>query len=259
MAMLDLRPQAREAAFELPHDLGLSDEDRQLALVDWRARMVTEHLSARVFAGLLPQMMRVGIDPQHQTAVVDMIGQELRHGRLCAAVVRALGEEPIVELPEILDVPRHADAPPLEALLRNLITVSCLNETVAVAVIAAGRESAGPEPIRAIMTEILADEVGHARFGWRLLEELGPRLDDRLRERLGQYLVPAFRQLAERHYLGDQETASDLACTIGVCDARDTSELFLGTVSQVIVPGLEGYGLPATAAWRYAMEQRAAG
>ena len=246
MITLDLRSAGRASGVDLA-GVVLSEQERTAAIEEWRGRMVNEHISARVFAQLIPQMMRAGIEPAVQAKVADMVAQELRHGRLCAGVVEALGGSAIAPQPELTDVPMHEDADPLEGVLRNVLAISCLEETVAVALLETGRQLSGPQPIRAIVTEILRDEVNHSKLGWKLADELLPRTDLATRERLSEYLVPAFRQLLVRHYV--PETA-DLGArmavpAIGVDDARDASALMLEVVAKVIVPGLEAHGLAA--------------
>ena len=113
-----------------------------------------------------------------------MVGDEHRHAELCAAVVEALGGAASAELPHLPEVPEHADADPLEAALRNVISISCLSETVAVALIDAERRTAGPPALADLLSHIVADEVQHARSGWRLLEDCARRLGPVLRERL---------------------------------------------------------------------------
>ena len=72
-----------------------------------------------------------------QAEVPAMIADEYRHARQCAGVVLALGGDPVAPLPAIQALPEHADVSPLEAVLRNVISVGCLSETVAVSVIRA--------------------------------------------------------------------------------------------------------------------------
>jgi hypothetical protein len=103
------------------------------------------------------------------------------------------------------------------------------------------------------MTEILADEVQHAKIGWRLLGELGPRLDREAKERMGEYLALAFRQLFERHYVPPRLTTPVGVPTVGVDDRREAGELFLDVVSDVIIPGLQAHGLDAATAARAAL------
>ncbi|HIA05057.1 MAG TPA: ferritin-like domain-containing protein, partial [Myxococcales bacterium] len=101
MPLLDLSVEAQAANFELTDGPILSNMDRGRAIATWRGRMVNEHVSARVFAALIPQMMKAGLSASWQERVALMIQDELRHGRQCAAVVHALGGEPIATLPPL--------------------------------------------------------------------------------------------------------------------------------------------------------------
>jgi hypothetical protein len=252
MATLDLRAQGRGAGIELSGGADLDPADRERAIATWKLRMVNEHVSARVFAQLIPQMMRAGIDPSWQESVSIMVSDELRHGRQCAEVVHALGGEAIAELPDGLDdVPTHDDVEPMEGFLRNILSVSCLSETVAVALIRAEKNEISSPEIEAILDTILADEIQHARFGWRVLDEVSGDLSDETKSRLSDYLIGAFHHLAahELHFLPIDPVPSDEAAAYGVCDGRDARRLFFDTVEQVIVPRLEDHGLHAKAAW----------
>mgnify|MGYP002863868856 CR=1 FL=1 len=130
MPMLDLRSQASEV-LPFGREVKLSAEDRLRAIETWKGRMVNEHVSARVFAALIPQLMRAGLDPAWQERVAVMIQDELRHARLCATMVHALGGEAIAELPPLPAVPEHPDVSPFEGVMRNILSISCLSETVA--------------------------------------------------------------------------------------------------------------------------------
>src|SRR5207253_2513897 len=76
---------------------------------------------------------------------------------------------------------------------------SCLGETADVAVLEHRYRHARESTFRRVIAEILDDEIAHSRLGWRLLQQLEPRIDTRLRERLGAFLVPAFARLLDRH------------------------------------------------------------
>jgi len=236
--MLDLRHEVRRLPLVLSGATPLDDGARQAAIAEWTARMVNEHVSSRVFAGLLPQMMRAGVDASFQAATADAVVDELRHARLCAAVVEALGGE------------AHA----LEGLLRNVLSVSCLNETVAVALLESNRRHVTESTLRRVLTEILTDEVGHSRLGWQMLSHLAPRIDAGMRARLGAYLVPAFAQLFDRHTAAQAATPSPESIeTLGVEDHRDTTKLLVDVVNDVILPRLEAFDLPAREAIQSAL------
>lgn len=251
---LDLRQEAAAEALVLTDLPELAPRERQAAIATWKGRMVNEHMSSRVFAALLPQLMRADVSAKRQAAVVGMIADEMRHGRMCAAVVHALGGDAVADVADLPDVPRHDDAEPLEALLRNVLSICCLSETVAVALLSAERQELEPEGLRATLESILADEVQHARFGWTLLDELAPRLDDGSRARLSRYLVRALQHLEafELAHLPPRTCATPASSSVGVCDGGEARQLLYDTIATVIVPQLDRHGLQATAAWAQA-------
>ena len=234
-AVLDLRPEARQTPVALDVALTLDDESRRHAVAEWTGRMVEEQAASRLFAGLLPQMMRAGVDAQFQAATADAVVDELRHARLCAAIVQALGGEARAALTGSDDVPRHDGVSPLESLLRNVLDVSCLGETIDVAVLEDRYRRARESTFRRVIAEILDDEINHSRLGWRLLQHLEPRIDARMRERLGAHLIPGFARLFERHGGSGGNAAKSTA---------DRDRL-IEVVNEVIVPRLEAFDLPA--------------
>ncbi len=248
MVQLNLRKEAELIDVQLKPATDPAD----IALVKntWRGRMVSEHASARVYAQLLPQAMQAGLSAERQSQIADMIVEELRHARKCAGVLVALDEDPIGDLPSLAPIPDHEDAGPLETVLRNVLSISCLSETVAVSLIDAERLELAESPLAEVLRVILADEIGHARFGWKLLEDLAPLPEDML-ERLSAYLKVALRHLEvhETSNLGRATPSAD-AARLGACDGPFAQGLFYDTVEQVIVPRLEQHGFAAQAAWQ---------
>jgi hypothetical protein len=148
-------------------------------------------------------------------------------------------------------LPEHPDVPVLEAFLRNLLSVSCLSETVAVALIGAERLEMPEGQLRALLSEIWADEVGHARFGWRLAQELVPEQSSASRHRLSLYLRVALRHLEqhELQHLPVESMPPEGGAALGLCSGADARVLFYRTVSDAILPGLAALGLAAPEAW----------
>jgi hypothetical protein len=138
-----------------------------------------------------------------------------------------------------------------EAVLRNLLSVSCLSETVAVALIAAERIEMPEGPLRDFLTSIWSDEIGHARFGWGIVARFVPTVDAQARARLNRYLAVAFRHF-EEHEMG-HVPASFVppigGTTVGLCEGRDARALVYDTVHDVIIPRLTELGLEAKRAW----------
>lgn len=248
MVVLDLRDAAkrhRPAVPQLPHL-------REAAIGTWRGRMINEHSSARVFDALAHQFEIAGAPADVVAELHGFAAEERRHGVLCGSVVEALGGEAYAELPDGAEYPAHEDADsPLEAALRNMLSICCLSETVAVSLIGAERLEMPSGELRDLLTGIYADEVGHSRFGWRMLGILAPTLDATTKERLGDYLEVAFASLEEHElaHLPESSQPPPEGVELGLCNGSDARRLFLDTIEDVIVPGLEHHGIPARRAW----------
>ncbi len=246
--ILDLSEKARERRVG---PIAIDPSLRRAAQRTWTARMINEHGSAPVFEGLGDQLEEAGAGAEHVAECRRFAEEERAHGALCAAVLEALGGTARAEVKEAGEMPRHAGVPALESVTRNVISVSCLSETVAVAILTTERCEMAEGELRDVVTRILGDEVGHARFGWRWLAEVMPSFDEAARARLGAYLRVAFAAL-ERHELDHATVGAAFpegAAAYGLCSGEDTRELFYQTVSEVIVPQLEAHGLPAREAW----------
>lgn len=243
--LLDLQAQAAPHRPQVP-DL---PELKAAAIATWRGRMINEHGSAEVFEVLADQLEQAGVDARHVARCREFAGEERLHGALCGAVVQALGGEAKALVPEADPVPLHEEVGPLEAALRNLISISCLSETVATALIGAEREEMPEGELKELLTTIWADECGHANFGWRLLGELLPD-DDAMKARLSDYLALAFAHL-EAHELAHlpPHVFPKEGAALGLCGGPDARLLLLATIETIIVPGLQARGLDAVGAW----------
>jgi hypothetical protein len=247
-AMLDLHTEARALAVSVPALPHLYASAR----ATWLGRMVNEHASARVFEGLALQMQEAGLDRAAVESCRTFAAEERTHGALCGAVVEALGGR--AEAPARRDdpFPMHRSVSPIEGVLRNLLSISCLSETVAVSLIGAERLEMPAGPLRTLLTRIWADEFGHARFGWKVVPDLLPRLTTTQRERLNDYLAVAFAHL-ERHELAHLAPVRPPpeGAALGLCSGVDARALFYATVHDVIVPSLDDLGLRASTAWAH--------
>jgi len=245
--MLNLREAAQKNMPPVPNIPALNDA----AIATWKARMVNEYGSSRVFEGLYKQLVQLDIAPSDLERLRSFADDERRHGVLCASVVEALGGEAIAPSLPVVPFPEHPDVSPLEGAIRNLISISCMSETVAVSLIGAERLEMPEGPLRTLLTRIYADECAHANFGWRLLGDLLAKGDEEMKERLKPYIQLAFAHL-EKHELahlpvGVQPPPEGVQ--LGLCSGLDARELFYATIEQIIIPGLTSHGLDAQWAW----------
>ena len=132
------------------------------------------------------------------------------------------------------------------------MSISCLSETIAVALIGSERLEMPEGELKELLTQIYADECGHANFGWRLLKTILEKEDLGIKQSLSAYLVVAFAHL-EQHELRHLPMSSSPppeGAAIGLCSGADARKLFYATVEKVIIPGLENMGLDAAQAWK---------
>ena len=257
---LDLRAEAEARQAGLGALPSLTGDEREAAIRTWRGRMVNEHISARVWSSLVGQLMAATAPPSLIAGAATAAADELRHAEQCASVVLALGGNPVAPLPELPPIPAHEDAAPLEAAVRNLVSVGCLSETVAVSIIRAEQAELEGTALGEVLESILADEVAHARLGWRGLGLLFPSLDAPARQRMQAYLADALAHQVEHEVplLGGSGPRSSALRQSGVCEGEFARALFLDTIEGVIVPGLGRAGLDGEAAWREARSRTAA-
>jgi hypothetical protein len=247
MHVLDLRAEAAPLRPNVPMP---PPHLRDMAIGTWRGRMVNEFVSNRVFETLADQLTTAGLSEDSIARCREFAAEERRHGALCGAVVEAMGGQAIAKVPPLPEVPLHEDADALEGALRNVLSICCLSETVAVALIGAERLEMPEGPLHTLLTEIYADECGHCNFGWKLLQDELPD-DDALKQRLGDYLAVAFAHV-ETHELAHLPVETEPppeGVNWGLCSGANARILFYETIRTVIIPGLEGLGLPAQRAW----------
>lgn len=250
MSTLDLRAHARRARVPRIDVSAIDPTELDAARTNWRERMASEHASARVFGALVGQMMQAGLPEAEIRRVGAMVEQELDHARLCAGILLALDGDPEAPYPRLDALPAHEDATPLEAVLRNVISIGCCSETVAVALVATEQAMAGPPPVQRVLRQILADEIKHARFGWRIVAKVAPELGGDERERLDEYLVDVFdHQLRFHAPFLSMPRAGRAGVAIGAPNGASNWACFLETTENVIVPGLERHGFAAARAW----------
>lgn len=214
--------------------MSAAPEVRDDALEPWRRRMTDVLASARRLDELAKQLPAADLEDLVAEAE-RLADEERRQGALYGAVLETLGGEPIAAIEPVEEPVLHVDATPLEVVLRGTIGICCVGETVAAALLGAERFETPEIELRRLLTEVWRDEIGHSRFGWRLLARVSPTLDRPTKERLGSYLDGAFARLVEHQ----------LACA----PSRTAWSVGVDVVDRTVVPALEMYGLEAAKAW----------
>ena len=94
-----------------------------------------------------------------------VVRDEARHVDLCRQVVDALGGWP-ERAPEAKWVRSDPRLPLTQRIARGIVGSMCVGETISVAMLEGVRRNATDPTVRAVLTQMLADESFHSRFGW---------------------------------------------------------------------------------------------
>jgi hypothetical protein len=224
-----------------PFGAALAPPLRQIAADAWRFRWTVERDAGTRFRGLAARLDALGA-PAHLAAVARRAAaDEDRHAEHCARLAAALGA-PVSGTPP----PPAAVAPATlgeeDATTYELVAACCVAESVSVAVLTALLPAARDPALRAVLHELAADEVVHARLGWahlavsaarRRVAFLGPLLPAMLAGSADDELLAAVAPPREDEAL----------LLAGVLPHRRKRALFVATIEEVVLPGLAGAGV----------------
>lgn len=128
--------------------------------------------------------------------------------------------------------------------------MSCITETLSTALLIEMRARATDPLVRAVVREVLRDEVDHALLGWAYLE-VG--VDPSLLARVSERLPGMLRDTASEELFGDAPDpphASALA-GLGGLPRGTRCRIFASTMREVVFPGLRRHGLDTRLAQRW--------
>ena len=170
-----LRRFAGTLGLVAPELSGYPAADCEAARLAWAARIVDEYRSVAVFSELLQLLADLEAPFAVLCAVQQIIGDELRHTRVMAEVVDWLGgmADLAIDLSDIGLPPRAADEPAAVRARRIVGRELVVAEEESIAVLAAYRDATTEPAIRAVLAQVLTDEVRHAAAGRAILAALG--------------------------------------------------------------------------------------
>jgi hypothetical protein len=222
---------------------------------EWRARIAAEYGSAAITQHLVLWLIQIGASPDVIDAGLRIVEDELVHSRMSHQVYAdAGGSEPPMIDRGTLELARR-DVPLEHDVLRVVVRVFCLGETVAVPLFSHMRAACTVPSARAALDRILRDEVRHRDFGWMALDwllttPLGPAIP----ALLDAALPGMFAELEQSYGTGNpafSESADlpDADRAWGLAPPRDYADILHRTFTRDYQPRFAARGIDATPAW----------
>jgi hypothetical protein len=222
-------------------------------------RALDEQRSLLAFSELLAELCEAGAPVDVIGSMTRIVRDEALHVDLCGRIVEALGGFGD-DAPEPHWVRSDRRLPLHLRILRSVVGSCCIGETVSVQMIAGVRKSACDPVVAPVLTQMLADESFHSRFGWWWLE--AHTLTDDEHAYLEKWLPKVFRAIEEgarptKQALERQASRPYVASPFGSMSATEREAAFMKAVEETILPGLTKAGVDAARLWQARAEVRA--
>lgn len=227
----------------------LNGDDRDALVEIWLGRAANERRVSDSFVVVADALTALCADPALIELARRAVDDELRHAELCRIVASRIAGCELAPPPRLtLVVPPHATASPALRHLLHVVGQSCLNETIASAVLEASLAHARGSLVSAALRELLSDEIDHARIGWALLAATS----EPVRAKIEPWIAPLVRgnvkmwRETPRRYATNTSVAAQGALT------RDQSETtLLAAVQDLILPAFDRLGISTTDVCRW--------
>jgi hypothetical protein len=207
----------------------------------WAFRWSVEISAARAFLRLAAEFETLGYPDGFASACRDAAADETRHAALCEELARAHGADGPAPLDEPLTFAPGGMSRD-HALVYDVVARCCIAETESMATLVT-LSPLSQGRAKEVVREISKDEITHARLGWELLRHLHDQgADVRF---LGPHVAGMLAANGDPTFV----TADDAgAVAHGVLSAELKRQVFTECVTDVVLPGLELYGIDTSGA-----------
>jgi hypothetical protein len=224
-----------------------------LAVDSYTKLAIGEYGAVQLYAQLTSAMTLAGLPMDLITASAAICTDEARHADYALQMIRALtGEDvPVRVEKEALESPWRKGAS-LEVIDTAVLHVAALSETISCALIGACRDRATEATTRALLSNLVSDEIHHARFGWYYLSWRSLQWTRAERQRMADSMASNVVKVERRFWRGRDAppSAAKAARALGVLESEGQRAAVRAVMETEIVPVLDSLGLGASHAWR---------
>jgi hypothetical protein len=240
----------KKAAEHLPETLRL--QAAEAWVFRWKVELEAELRFGRLARRLAEQSAVPAVIKLAEKASLD----EHRHAAYCADLAQSYGAQLTAAssfAPEI--------APALlenrDKVLYEVVAACCITETESVSVLTTLVNAAGGRTMRRILRELLRDEVGHSRLGWAHLADESRRRSVGFLGRFVPYMLEG--SVVEGLFdAPNPERESPELLAHGILPHSAKRAVFTQTLTEVVFPGLERFGVDTAPARDWLAEKIAA-
>lgn len=236
----------------------LADPVRQLVAEAWTFRRQVELDAELRFTRLAGQLAQLGAPETLVSLAGRAAEDERRHAGMCKLLARAYGRVDMPPAPLAAEEVAPAGMALRERVLYEVVAACCITETESTAVLTTLLVPDGAPRVRAVLRDILRDEVAHSRLGWAWLShEHGAGTVSFLSRHVPSMLegTASPRLFAP----GAPEEESPALLKHGVLTHTRKRETFVRALRDVVFPGLERFGVDTAPARAWVERRSAAG
>jgi hypothetical protein len=194
-----------------------------------------EHASVASFARFCLQLMHLGAPPELLAENQRAMADEIEHARLAFGLASAYASAPVGPGP--LDVDTSLEHTlDRRAIVEGLVVEACVGETLAAIEAQEAAQWAADPVVAATLSQIAADELRHARLGWRSLRWILEHADASTRTFALEVLEAAVRAVAVTPAQGFPIGLR----RHGVLDDRLRHEVRAKALESLVIPCLAG-------------------
>lgn len=232
----------------------LSPEGRETMAGVWQERGNSELRVGSMFCAVTAQLIQYGGEETVLALLSQAMRDEVHHAQISVEMAARYRDGAVIwPGPQPTHVPVFA---PAEGKLRAtllVMTLCCINETVACGILEGQIAKVGSPLTKAAAQTILSDEIDHARAGWAHLasRHVGPAILGQIGGWLPRLLSARLNDLAVEDappFPGEQ--FHDL----GVLPRRERKPIVHATLHEVILPGFARAGIDVGPATQWADE-----
>ncbi len=226
----------------------------QAAAWEWRCRHDFE-LEARARFSRLAESFNVHHAPPNliqlaKQAAVD----EHRHAGVCRDLIAYLGGEVPQDRPVKAGEVAPASMGEKSRLLYEVVAMSCVTETLSCTLLGVLVERTEDVHLKKAMQSILSDEVRHSRLGWGYLADQsakGPQ------DFIADYLPHMLAGTVHEEIFNEALVSpfDDRLSAHGVLSRAERLDIFQSTMTDVVFPGLERFGVDTGAGQKWLSAQ----